>query len=65
MLPATLPTDLTPTDIVCQNIDDVGFLTELFFKCRQLRIDLLVLGSPLVLVFFLQVLVGGVELRSE
>jgi hypothetical protein len=62
---AALPTHLAPAYVVCQDIDDVGFLAELFFKCRQFRIDLLVLGSPLVLVFILQIIIRSVELRSE
>jgi hypothetical protein len=62
---AALPTHLAPAYVVCQDIDDVGFLAELLFQCGKLGVNLLVFGSPLFLVFFLQVIVGGVELCSE
>jgi len=65
MFTAALPAHLAPTHIVCKDINNVRFLAELFFKCRQVRIDLLVLGGPFVLVFLLQLIVGGVELLGE
>ncbi len=65
MFTAALPAHLTPTYIVGQDVDDVGFLAKLLFQRRELRVDLLVLSRPFFFVSLFQRLIRGVELLSE
>jgi hypothetical protein len=68
VLAAALPTHLAPTDIVCQDIDNVRFFAKFFLKSGKFIIDLLVLLCPGILIsLFLSVIrrikLGGLYLN--
>ena len=65
MLATTLPAEFAETDVIGQDVDDIGPLAELLFQGGKLGVDFAVFGRPLVFVLLLQFIKRRVELLGE